>query len=210
MKKKKVRKEFVIVGAVLVVFALTFIISKVAGKGGLYDKSNVTVDFTDDGTMQDTTVDGELNADADYGYEGIVASVDEEELPEDAMTTNGTGSGQQYVVEDDNILPEPVVEVGPETRLTPQQYVNLAAKYLCGTKDENFDSYLSVVLKSTFNARKDEEPYSSLYGNTTFSNMKISDTDSSFSFTAGDGNTYTVMVLFNGSLISSIEVIDKG
>ena len=207
--KKKIRKEFLIVGAVAVVFLLTIVIPKVVGGGGLYDKSHVTADFTEDGVVQDDTV---IDDGPSYGYEGTVASTDVEELPNSALTVEGqtleVGKSDDEETSDEpqEVVPEPA----PEERLSPQQYVDLAMRYICGIKDSNFDTYLTMFMKDKFESIGSTEPYSSLKGNTTFNNVSISNIDSSFSFVAGDGSTYTVMVLFNGSLISSIEVIDKG
>lgn len=210
MKKKKIRKEFVIVGGVTAVFLLTVVISRFAGGGGLYDERHVTADFTENGVVRDENV-GEDGL--QYGYEGVVANEDVDELPSSALTVTGgslQGGASSDVDETGQDVEDPVddwQEPMPAERLSPQQYVDLAMHYVCGTKDVNFDTYLTVFLKHKFDSLADTEPYSSLSGNTTFNNVSISNTDSSFSFEAGDGVTYTVMVLFNGSLIASIEVI---
>lgn len=89
----------------------------------------------------------------------------------------------------------------PVSSMTAIQYANLMVYYVCGLEDSEFERWLTPELLSAFGTQQ-EEPFTSLRGNTGFSN--ITATDTSFSFTAKDGNIYAFNITFDGDRVSSV------
>lgn len=89
----------------------------------------------------------------------------------------------------------------PVFSMTAIQYANLMVYYVCGLEDSEFERWLTPELFLAFGTQQ-EEPFTALRGNTEFSN--ITATDTSFSFTAKDGNTYAFNIAFDGDRVSSV------
>lgn len=227
----RIRKEFIIFGAIVVLFIVVIIAMATRNSGIHYNGDNVMLDFSGEGvdTVSDLdTVEGEeLPQIGDFS--GFSAKEIEEmerqarleaEL-EDELQDPGEGyrptntqpvasqepAESEGPIESVEPTAEPITDADvnegdrPVSSMTAIQYANLMVYYVCGLEDSEFERWLTPELRSAFGTQQ-EEPFVSLRGNTGFSN--ITATDTSFSFTAKDGNTYAFNITFDGDRVSSV------
>lgn len=230
----KVRKEFIIFGAIVVLFIVVIIAMTTRNSGIHYNGDNVILDFSD-GTAEDPYLDDvdeeelpqigdfsglsakeveELERQARLEEERETYGDDELQEPGEEYRPTNTQPvvsqepvGGDEPVESVEPTEEPVtgadVNEGdrPVSSMTAIQYANLMVYYVCGLEDSEFERWLTPELFSALGTQP-EEPFISLRGNTGFSH--ITATDTSFSFTAKDGNTYAFNITFDGDRVSSV------
>ena len=112
------------------------------------------------------------------------------------------GNGDDNPEESLNSEADPDEGDRPSAHPVTEDYAYMMMYYVCGLEDEMFNQWMTVELRAAFRRHLTEEPYSALNGNTSFSNVQIS--DGHFSFTAKDGKTYAFDVEFDGDLVSGI------
>ena len=219
----KIRKEFLIFGAiVLVLIGIIIAVSTLGNSRSHYNGDDVVLNFGDDINSYESSDIGEDFVD-DYIYDPYADETDED-LNDDVIQWDDAGdplpSQAQDVYDESGYIGSEAYEIMNENadvgedegavrprvlepeRLSADEYVDMLIHFVCGVEDERYTVWLTGDLLDTFNTRLTEEPYLSLYGDTKYSDVSI--TDTSFSFKSSYGTTYRFAVGFNGDTVSYV------
>lgn len=215
------RKEFVIFGLVIFVVIVFFVVSSIFGRDS-YRDYNVTHGLPEPDASR-SVPDVSTPAGSTFVEPSSSSSVETQdpgdtyepvtsddpsssevvepggELGGEVTDPNAGGDAPVDGTEDDPLDVTGDVDIAAPP--TPDVYESIVRYFVCGLEDESFDLWLTDELRAEFKQHEAEEPYKSLAGNITFSDVEY--TDSTVKFKAKDGVAYTFSyTLVDGKLAS--------
>lgn len=216
----KIRKEFLLFGAaVLVIAAIIVAVIFIGNDREHYNGDDVTLNFGDDINYYESHPVEDFEDD----YKFDIFSEEDEGLNDDVITWEDTGDPDSAVVKpdvgDESGYTGSEYELNNKTnddnefegftdvtttleKLTPEEYVDMLVHFVCGLEDERYIYWMTGDLVDTFNTHLTEEPYMSLFGDSRYTVVNM--TDTSFTFKSSYGTNYTFDLRFSGDRVSEI------
>lgn len=223
----KIRKQYVIFGAILVALAIILFVSATRSSRHRIKSDNVKLDYSSTPEIGDEVVDDsdDILAMGDFSGEPLILDQEpsfptEDEgcyLTGDSQTSTTTPSTSP--VTDDMTMADDVYWQTEGTSfektastsvedmtLDMELYANLAMFYICGTDFDLIHELMTPELCNDYVNRSNTEPYLSLKGNERFDDIDIIGDE--FSFRDLQGTKYKFRLEFEGDKISDIIFVE--
>lgn len=209
----KIRKQYIIfifIVCLLLVLALVSIFSHRDKPRSAEDVSISYEQFSDDSTsVHDLTPELQAGEQDPFSVEEQSSINDSEtvmemeEQPTQELTTEVMQP--ESTTEETPISVDVIPDDDIESLSVSEERASILALYVCGFNDMAFDRYLTPTMIQNLGKHTDEEPYKSLLGNYSISN--ITTDERAFSFTVADGTVYKFEIVYEGELVSDLKYI---